>query len=107
MRIHPVELIEVKALQLRYTGTGTALTLNLLGAVDGRSGSDAAAASFIQPRQKNNYQVNGCPIQSVNCIRVTTLTVPIINPLKDLEVLQPQQPDDFIITLPDVGEKDY
>jgi hypothetical protein len=51
--------------------------------------------------------VNGCPIQSVNCIRIVTLTPPIINPLQDLQVSAPPQPDDFSVTLPDVGEKDY
>jgi hypothetical protein len=99
--------IAVKALQVDYAGQGTQSLVGLHGSVNGASGSSAASASFIQPQPKNNYQVNGCPIQSVNCIRIADLTPPIINPLQDLLVSAPPEPDDFFVTLPDVGEKDY
>ncbi len=99
--------IAVKALQVQYAAPGTSQTINLIGTVDGQSGSTAASASFIQPKEKNNYQVNGCPIGSANCIQITTIVLPVVNPLKDLEVSTPDQPDDILIILPDVGDRDY
>jgi filamentous hemagglutinin family protein len=99
--------IAVKALQVKYAPPGTSQTINLLGTVNGQSGSTAASASFIQPKEKNNYQINGCPIGSANCIQITTIVLPVVNPLKDLEVSTPDQPDDILIILPDVGDRDY
>ena len=99
--------IEVDALQVEYTQPGTTATINLIGTVNGQSGTNAAFSSFIRPIQKQNYQVNGCPIQSTSCIRITTLSLPTINPLKDLEVETPRPADDILVILPDVGERDY
>jgi hypothetical protein len=99
--------IEVDTLQVEYTPPGTALTINLTGTVNAQGGSTAASASFIQPLTKENYQVNGCPIESTSCIHITTLSLPTINPLKDLEVSTPEQADDILIILPDVGDRDY
>jgi hypothetical protein len=100
--------INVRSLQVEYSQTEPTLkTVDLLGSVSGESGSSAASASYIQPKRLNNYQLNNCPIQSVNCIRIVTLSPPVTNPLRDLQVAPVAQPDDFSITLPDVGEKDY
>jgi hypothetical protein len=86
---------------------GTTQTIDLIGTVNGQSGINAAASSFILPLEKQNYQVNGCPIGSANCFQFTTLTLPVINPLKDLEISTPDQADDILIILPDVGDRDY
>jgi hypothetical protein len=99
--------IMVDTLQVLYAPPGTTATIDLTGTVNGQSGKTAASASFIQPLRKENYQVNGCPISSVNCVQITTITLPVINPLKDLEVETPQQADDILIILPDVGDRDY
>jgi filamentous hemagglutinin family protein len=99
--------IAVDALQVQYVVPGTTQTIDLSGTVNGQSGSTAASASFILPLQKENYQVNGCPIESANCVQITTLTLPVINPLKDLEISTPDQADDILIILPDVGDRDY
>ncbi len=99
--------IEVATLQVEYAPPGTFALINLLGTVNGQSGSTAASASFIQPLRNNKYQVNGCPIESTSCIRITTLTLPVINPLKDLEVETPLPSDEILIILPDVGDRDY
>ena len=56
---------------------------------------------------KNNYQLNGCPIQSTNCIRISTLSIPVINPFKDLQLLTTQETADIEVALPDVAERDY
>jgi filamentous hemagglutinin family protein len=101
--------IAVGALQVEYTQPGTTQTIDLLGTVNGNTGFNAATASFIQPQQKANYQVNGCPIESANCFQIPTLVVsPFeINPFKDLDVQTPAEAEDILIILPDVGERDY
>jgi hypothetical protein len=99
--------IAVNALQVQYARPGTTQLINLQGTVDGFSGSTAASASFIQPLENSNYQINGCTIGSVNCFQFSTLSIPTINPLKDLEVSTPDQTDEILIILPDVGERDY
>jgi filamentous hemagglutinin family protein len=116
--------IAVAALQVQYAQPGTSATIDLTGTVDGKTGDAAAEASFIQPQVRVNYQLNGCSIGSANCgVIIPTLpqTLPLpvvtaflnisplffIDPLKDLEVETPQQADDILIILPDVGERDY
>jgi len=99
--------ITTRSLQVQFTGQGVNQVINLTGTVNGLTGSTAASGSFIVPRTNNNYQLNGCPIQSQNCIRITTLSIPIINPFKDLQVMTPQQAEDLDVILPDVAEKDY
>jgi filamentous hemagglutinin family protein len=104
--------IAVRALQVLYTPPGTSTQINLLGTVGGYSGYTAAAASFIYPHINNNYRLNGCPISATNCLQIPQLQLPsllfpFINPLKDLEVDSPEESDDILIILPDVGERDY
>ena len=55
----------------------------------------------------NNYQINGCPISSVNCIKFTGLTVPVTNPLQDVAFGDMLSLSDIDIMLPDVAERDY
>jgi hypothetical protein len=54
-----------------------------------------------------DYQINSCPIQSINCILLSPLLVPIVDPVNDYaEGTQRKrhQDDD---ALPNVGEEDY
>ena len=98
--------IDVAGLQIRYT-TPTKVTVDLSGTVGGISGPYAASASHIQSLPKNNYQINGCPISSVNCVRFTGLTVPVTNPLHDVDFGDLLPIPDIDIILPDVAERDY
>jgi filamentous hemagglutinin family protein len=111
--------IAVRALQVQYTSPGSSQLTDLLGTVDGYSGYIAAAASFIYPKVNNNYRLNGCPIGATNCLfalgqgqvpvffGIPSFLFPFINPLKDLDVDSPDEEDDILIILPDVGERDY
>jgi hypothetical protein len=111
--------IAVRALQVQYTQPGTSQLIDLTGTVDGYSGYIAAAASFIYPKVNNNYQLNGCPIGATSCLfalgqgevpvffGIPSFLFPFINPLKDLDVDTPEEGDDILIILPDVGERDY
>ncbi len=99
-------LIFVKTLDLRYVpGAGNA---NLSGTVNGLGGPAAAGVSYITPLPNPKYQINRCPISSVNCILLSVAAVPVINPLQDiyLGVLGNAQDDDDLL-LPDVSERDY
>jgi filamentous hemagglutinin family protein len=109
--------IAVRALQVQYTQPGSSQVTDLLGTVDGYSGYTAAAVSFIYPKENNNYKLNGCPIGATNCLfaqgqvpvffGIPSFLFPYINPLKDLDVDSPDEADDILIILPDVGERDY
>ena len=99
--------INVASLHVSYKEPGTNGQVVLEGTVNGVSGSNAAGLAFISPGRKNNYTLNGCPIESLNCVRITTLNVPVDNPLKDIEFGPTPPPADINIMLPDVGELDY
>jgi hypothetical protein len=99
--------INVASLHVSYQGPGTDNQVVLEGTVNGVSGSNAAGVGFIDPDRKNNYTLNGCPIESLNCVRITTLNVPVDDPLKDIEFGPAAPPTDINVMLPDVGELDY
>jgi filamentous hemagglutinin family protein len=99
--------IDVADLLVQYTRPGTQSEVNLTGSVAGKSGSYAASASFIEPARQNNYLLNGCPIESVNCVRITNLTPPVLNPIRDIQPGQADWPTDTDTVLPDVAERDY
>ena len=58
-------------------------------------------------KPSNNYQINGCPISSTNCVQFTSLVPPTNNPLVDLRIGLPVTSDDDDSLLPDVAEQDY
>jgi hypothetical protein len=99
--------INVASLHLMYQSNGTTDQVDLMGTVDGQTGTNAATASFIDPLERLNYILNGCPIESSSCIRITTLQVPVTNPLRDIQFGPTPPPEDVNIMLPDVGERDY
>ncbi|HUN40417.1 MAG TPA: filamentous hemagglutinin N-terminal domain-containing protein [Acetobacteraceae bacterium] len=76
--------------------------------VGGDTGFAAAGTSFIQPLPNANYRVNGCPIHSVNCTILTTLSLPTANPLNDIIIGSPsnsQNQGDLV--LPVVSDERY
>nr|WP_294564579.1 hypothetical protein [uncultured Rhodopila sp.] len=96
----------VAGLQVAFT-TATTKTINLIGSVGGVSGQNAASGAHIAPQHKNNYQINGCPISSVNCVQFTSLTVPVTNPLRDVQLGFMEYQGDADSVLPDVADRDY
>jgi hypothetical protein len=81
---------------------------SLVGTVRGLFGDAAARQSNLTPNLNANYQINSCPIQSVNCILLPVETVPQQNPLRDLAIGQARDElDDTDVLLPDVAEQDY
>jgi filamentous hemagglutinin family protein len=98
--------VHVAGLQVSYT-TATTKTINLIGSVGGVSGQNAASGAHITPQHKNNYQINGCPISSVNCVQFTSLTVPVTNPLRDVQLGFMEYQGDADSVLPDVADRDY
>ncbi|HEY4171518.1 MAG TPA: hypothetical protein VGM42_00715, partial [Rhodopila sp.] len=98
--------VDIAGLQITYA-TGSAMTVRLTGVVGGIAGQTAASSGHISPSPSNNYQLNGCPVSSVNCIRFTALTVPVTNPLQDVEFGDMLALSDIDIILPDVAERDY
>ena len=98
--------VNVAGLQVRYTTPATT-TIDLIGSIGRVSGTAAASNAHISPLPKNNYQINGCPISSVNCIKFTGLTVPVVNPLQEVQFGRVQTVSDTDVALPDVAERDY
>jgi hypothetical protein len=98
--------INVAGLQVQYT-TPASKTVNLSGVVGGATGQLTAAISQMSSKPNNNYQVNGCPISSVNCVQFTGLTIPVTNPVQDVQMGWMQYLADADMILPDVAERDY
>ena len=97
----------VSSLHVGYVQPGTGGEVALAGAVNGLTGQDTAPASFIQPLLKSNYTINGCAIQSISCVQITSLRVPVDNPLKNVQTGQSRSLSDVYVILPDVAERDY
>jgi filamentous hemagglutinin family protein len=101
-------LIDVAGLNIYYTtGIIPVAPVTLQGIVGGRSGFAAAAVGFSHHLPDVNYQINACPIESINCILLSPLLVPVVDPVNDYaEGTQRKrhQDDD---ALPNVGEEDY
>jgi hypothetical protein len=98
--------LEVKSLDVMFTVPtgGTTLT----GTVNGLNGNAAAAAAGIQPRSDAVFQINGCPIASINCVLLTTTGVPAAPPLRDIvvgNIIDPSDVDDLLLPL--VSDQEY
>jgi hypothetical protein len=81
----------------------------LTGTVNGLVGQAAAAAGFIGPFGNPTFQLNNCPIHSVNCVLLPIEGVPQANPLQDIvfgSLFHPDDDDDDLV-LPIVSDKDY
>ena len=101
-------LIDVAGLNIYYTtGIIPIAPVSLHGSVGGLGGFAAATVGFSHHLPNVDYQINSCPIQSINCILLSPLLVPIVDPVNDYaEGTQRKrhQDDD---ALPNVGEEDY
>jgi hypothetical protein len=81
---------------------------NLLGAVGGQTGPEAAQVSFITPLRNSQYRVNACAISSINCILLSPILVPVTNPVQDFLIgTGTERAGDPDLVLPSVGETDY
>lgn len=90
------------------TATNQTGSANLIGSVHGLPGVAAAGESYIDPKQNAHYILNSCPIQSVNCVLLSPLIVPVTNPIQDIDVgTNRKRRDDDDLILPNVAEQDY
>lgn len=98
--------VTVKNLDVILSGqTGSA---NLTGTVTGLTGPTTAGASHIQPSPNSNFRINGCPIQSVTCVLLPSESVPVANPLNDIDIGTLSNPnEDQDLLLPIVSDQDY
>ncbi len=99
--------IDVAGLSLSFVLPGSASLTDLYGSVDNETGPAAAGAAYIV-QQNSQYRFNSCPIQSINCILVSPVIVPVTNPVEDVEVTTPRRRrDDDDLIIPNVGEQDF
>ena len=100
--------IDVAGLNVFYTqGTTPIAPVKLTGFVGARGGFAAAAVGFSHHLPDVNYQVNGCPIQSINCVLLSPLIVPIVDPVNDYAEGTQRKRHSDDDALPNVGEEDY
>jgi len=103
--------IDVAGLNVFYTGLlpPTSGSADLTGLVDGQSGFAAAGAGFTHSVPGSNYRINDCPIESISCVLLSPIVVPVTNPVEDVQqsVLRRQDDDDDDLILPNVAEQDY
>jgi len=100
--------IDVAGLNIYYTlGVTPLKPVSLLGTVGGDGGYGAAAVGFSHHVANINYQINGCPIESINCVLLSPLVVPVVDPVNDYAegTQRKRRRDDD--ALPNVGEEDY
>jgi filamentous hemagglutinin family protein len=80
----------------------------LTGLVDGFGGKVAARVSNITPTANRNYQINACPLQSVNCVVLSVQAVPVPAVLNDVAIgALAAPPDDPDLLLPNISDRDY
>ena len=88
--------------------TGSTGGVALIGSVANLTGNAAAGAANIQPSSNATFQVNGCPIASVNCVLLTTQGIPTNNPLGDVRIGSiATASDDEDLLLPLVSDEVY
>jgi hypothetical protein len=98
--------IDVASLDVVFTGVagGTSLT----GIVGGLGGDEAAGAADLSPVANSVFQINGCPIGSVNCVLITTASIPAAPPLRDIFIGTISNPtDEEDLLLPLVSDQEY
>jgi len=100
--------IVVAGLNVSYTPPGALNLSQLTGTVGGLYGQPAAGTAYILPLPNSNYRINACAIQSVDCILLSPVIVPVGNPIENVEVDSPRRrhADDDLV-LPNVSEEDF
>jgi hypothetical protein len=100
-------LLDVAGLHVD-TSTAAGGMASLTGVVAGQLGTSAAGVATISPLRNSRYQINSCPVASVNCILLSPILVPVTNPVQDVEVSGVgSRQDDPDLILPNVGEQDF
>ena len=100
--------INVAGLNLYYAGTGATIPANLLGTVAGVGGQAAAGEGFTHALPNIEYQINNCPVQSVDCLLLSPFIVPLNNPVDTVFVgTTRKRRKDEDLSLPDVAAVDY
>jgi hypothetical protein len=100
--------IDVAGLNVFHSLNETpAQAADFTGVVGGRTGTAAAGVGFSHLISNINYQINGCPIQSLDCILLSPVVVPVVDPVTDYaeDTQRRRHSDDD--ALPNVGEEDY
>jgi hypothetical protein len=103
--------IDTAGLNIFYTGLQppTSGAADLTGIVDGQTGFAAAGAGFTHAVPGAHYRLNDCPVESVSCVLLSPIVVPVTNPVQDVQqaVLRRQDDSDDDLILPNVAEQDY
>jgi hypothetical protein len=96
--------IRLRNLTVYGGGGGT----DLQGTIGGQTGQAAASLAGLGPRLQPEYQINDCPLSSVNCVQlVVRLPVPT-DPLRDVgQIATREDRDDPDIFVPNVAERDF
>ena len=92
--------IVAKDLDLVSTGQGSGASLT--GTLNGLIGNAAAGAGHILPNINTIFQINGCPISSVNCVLLPTQGIPQASPLRDYvagSIFNPGDEEDLLLPL--------
>jgi filamentous hemagglutinin family protein len=83
-------------------------SVSLSGTVAGRGGTAAAGVSYLDPQRNSRFSINNCALQSVNCVLLSPLIVPVTNPTQDISLgTDRRRRDDSDLILPNVGEQDF
>ena len=101
---HSTGTLDVGGLTVLGGGGGA----DLSGLVNGFGGKVAARVSFIAPTANKSYQINACPLQSVNCLVLSVQAVPLASLLSEVVVRTLQgDRDDPELLLPNISSEDY
>ncbi len=98
--------IDVAGLNIFTDGLTPKTPTKLTGQVGIFYGTAAAGAGFAHV-QNINYQLNGCAVESLSCVLLSPIAVPIVDPVTDFYVDTSQRRHDEDDALPNVADVDY
>jgi hypothetical protein len=102
--------VVVKSLtvQLPLNTTPTNFTVDLNGTVNGITGQAAAGQAGVVPAKGTTIRFNNCPIGTVGCVLLSSVPLPVGNPLQflTLGILVPPS-DEGDLLLPLVSDEDF
>jgi hypothetical protein len=72
------------------------------------TGPAAAANGSVFPTPRPIYRINDCPIESVNCVILPTVVVPLANPLGNFDLSQRERKHlNRNVQMPGIATRDY